>query len=399
MSQQPKVSVCLPVYNGDKFLAEAIESVLGQSFTDFELLIIDDCSTDNSKAIIKRFTEQDRRIRYVKNLNNLGLFSNYNACIKLSSGRFIKPFAQDDVLNPNILENMVDVLENMPDIALVSCARGWISAAGEVVEATNENALMTLKPFRQNKRVPAQEAILDSFQRLVNWLGEPCTVMFRSEHQDIGFDVRYKQIGDLEYWYRILKHGDYYFLSEELCKFRKHLGSTTNRNGRSLPALLDWFVLGSDYRHLIPKLNETEYEFCRRLSQRLMKTISSRYESCTENRKVNLSKVAQHIAGTDSLLSCFASEPGSTRDSTVEHKVFSICALTEGANFLNETRFTRGLIELQQTQIAALQTELEEVTAALNAETNELRVALSAMGNSASWRVTAPLRSVSKILK
>jgi glycosyltransferase involved in cell wall biosynthesis len=399
MAQVPTVSVCLPVYNGQRFLSIAIESVLAQSYKDFELLIIDDCSTDSSPQIVAEYAATDHRIRSLKNPENLGLFNNYNECIRRASGRYIKLFAQDDVFHPNILERMVQVLDSRPNVALVSCAKGWISETGEVIEATNENALRTLKPFDEDICKPALEAMLDSFQRFVNWLGEPCTVMFRQEHKDTGFDVRFKQIGDLEYSYRLLQHGDYYFLSDELCKFRKHPGSTTNSNGRSLSALLDWFVLGSKYRYLINELNETEDEFCQRLTRRLVKTISTRFAAYTEDRKIDPEKVLEQLTTYSSVLSCFATAPGTVRDEESEYKVFAICALKEGANLVNEVRYAQNQVEFQEGQIADLRAEMKDVREALEAEVAELRAALSELGNSVSWKVTAPLRTFKNMLR
>jgi glycosyltransferase involved in cell wall biosynthesis len=401
MSQAPAVSVCLPVYNGERYLKVAIDSVLSQTFKDFELLIIDDCSTDDSPNIIADYQSRDGRIKVVKNSHNLGLFNNYNECIKQACGRFIKLFAQDDVFHPTILERMVEVLATRDNVALVTCAKGWISETGEVVvvEAANENALRTLRPFTEDTCKPAHEAILDSFYRFVNWLGEPCTVMFRQEHKGSGFDTRFKQIGDLEYSYRLLQHGDYYFLSDTLCQFRKHDASTTNRNGRSLSALLDWFVLGSKYKHLIAELNETETEFCERLTRRLVKTIATRFAAYTENTKIDPTKVLEQLTDYETVLSCFATAAGTKRNEEEEYKMLAVCALKEGANLANEVRYAQNRAEFQEQQLADLRSELEEVRAALLNEVSELRQALSQVGTSLSWKITAPLRTFKGIMR
>jgi len=396
MQKPPKVSVCLPVYNGERFLAEAIQSVLKQSFKDFELLIIDDCSHDRSQEIIKDFAASDKRIRFLQNSKNLGLFNNYNECLKMADGQYIKLFAQDDVFHHNIIEEMVNVMENNPQVALVSCTKGWISETDEKLEPTNAAELGILKPFDKDTYKSANEMVLDSFQRFINCLGEPCTVMFRSIHKDSGFDTRFKQIGDLEYWYRILQHGDYYFLSAELCKFRKHQDSATNRNSRSLSALLDWFVLGSKHRHLIAQLNETEAEFCARLTRRLIKTISTRFAAYTENTKIDPGKVLEQLTSFTDVLSCFS--PTANRCEADEYKVFAICALKEGANLLNEVRLVQNQVEFKESQIDDLKSELKEVKSALQNEIAELKAALFEMGNSASWKATAPLRTVKKLL-
>ena len=97
----PTVSICLPVYNGERFLREAIESVLAQTYEDYELLISDDLSQDSSLEIAHSYAKRDTRIIVSSNPKNLGLFANYNACQKLASGKYIKPFAQDDSTCPS----------------------------------------------------------------------------------------------------------------------------------------------------------------------------------------------------------------------------------------------------------------------------------------------------------
>src|SRR5690349_18729732 len=96
----PLVSVCLPVYNGEQYLRESIDSVLGQTYADFEILISDDGSTDSSAEICAQYADRDRRVRFWRNEANRGLFANYNICMNRARGEFIKPFAQDDVLHP-----------------------------------------------------------------------------------------------------------------------------------------------------------------------------------------------------------------------------------------------------------------------------------------------------------
>src|ERR1700676_4691905 len=100
MVEQPLVSVCLPIYNGTNYMEQALESVLAQTFKNFEFLITDDCSTDGTSEVIERFARLDKRIKYLKNERQLGLFGNYNACMAQATGRYIKLLGHDDVLKP-----------------------------------------------------------------------------------------------------------------------------------------------------------------------------------------------------------------------------------------------------------------------------------------------------------
>ncbi len=397
-SDYPKISVCLPVFNGDKYLEQAIESVLAQTFENFELLIADDCSTDQSRTIIARYARLDKRIKTWANSNNLGLFQNYNECMQRATGTFIKPFAQDDLFSNTLLERMLQVLEEDPSIALISCAKQWIGADNQVIEAQNESERKALSAFDQDTLLKGTDAILESLDKFINWLGEPCSVMFRREHIGLGFDTRFKQIGDLEYSYRLLQNGDYYFLSDRLCSFRKHLDSTTNKNNRSLAALLDWFVLGSEYKRYIEKLGESEIQFAQRLTRRLIKTISTRFTAQTQNQKIDTGFVLKQLTDFPSPLSCFVAGSDKGRNEEDEYKVFAVLALKEGATLLNEVRHAQNVVALQTGQITDLKNELEDVRAALDQEVKELRDALSQVGNSVSWKVTAPLRGVKKLL-
>ncbi len=101
----PKVSVCIDSFNYGRFLPEAIESVLGQSFQDFEVIISDDCSTDDSFAIAQRYAERDDRIRAMQNAHNLGMVKNRNAGLALARGEYVKTLHADDFLcSPEALE-------------------------------------------------------------------------------------------------------------------------------------------------------------------------------------------------------------------------------------------------------------------------------------------------------
>jgi len=396
-SQAPAISVCLPVFNGEKYLAAAIQSVLDQSFENFELLIADDCSSDSSAEIIAHYASTDRRIKSWKNENNMGLFANYNECIRRSRGAYIKPFAQDDVFYPTVLQRMSAVLEEKPTVTLVACAKHWVDDSGEPVEGLDERIIKSLMPLHEDTYIKGDEVVLDSLSRFLNWLGEPSTVMFRKAQAGYGFDVNFKQIGDLEYWYRLLQKGDYFFIGDILCNFRKHLDSTTNKNSRSLAALLDWFVLGSKHRHYIEQMGESEDDFCQRLTRRLIKTVATRFDNPNDPKKIDRSLVFTQLTGFRSALAGFVSEPDCARLEEKEYQVFSVCALKEGAELHKEVQYAQNQIEFQETQLADLKTELEDVRAALQNENEELRTTLSELGNSLSWRITTPLRKIKKL--
>ncbi|HIA51224.1 MAG TPA: glycosyltransferase [Candidatus Melainabacteria bacterium] len=253
------ISVCLPVFNGEKFLPEAIESVLAQTYSNFELLISDDCSTDSSAAIIARYAEQDKRIRFWKNEKRLGLFHNYNQCIANCQGEYIKPFAQDDLWQPNMLIECARVLSAHPDVALVSTRRSIIGGDGK--ELSGEQLISPADLFPGQVVIPRTEVVARSLFPLENFIGEPCTVMFRSEHSSYGFSTDLRQLGDLEYWLRLLRNGDYVFINEPLASFRKHKDGASASNGLQLWHASDIIHMSYSVEGEIEDTGKTRYDF------------------------------------------------------------------------------------------------------------------------------------------
>lgn len=114
-ANSPKVTVGLPVYNGEKFVGEAIESVLAQTFADFELIISDNASTDRTAEICREYAERDERIRYHRNDVNVGLARNYSGIVPMARGDYFRWHAADDLVAPTFLERCVEVLDNCPE--------------------------------------------------------------------------------------------------------------------------------------------------------------------------------------------------------------------------------------------------------------------------------------------
>ncbi|MEZ4592547.1 MAG: glycosyltransferase family 2 protein [Chloroflexota bacterium] len=128
-TEQPLVSIGLAVYNGEEYLEEALNSLLGQTFTDFEIIISDNASTDHTAEICLRYAEQDARIRYHRNATNIGGANNENQTFRMSRGKYFRWAADDDICAPTLIEECVTVLEENPDIVL--CFPKTIKIDGE----------------------------------------------------------------------------------------------------------------------------------------------------------------------------------------------------------------------------------------------------------------------------
>ncbi len=217
---KPIVSICIPSYEGAEFIGSAIESVLIQTFNDFELIIIDDNSTDGTEALVGKYN--DPRIRFLRNEHNLGPEGNWNRCLTEACGRYFKLLPQDDLLEPNCLEQQVAVLEADVEerIALVFCARSIIDSNGRAIMTRNY-------PQCRGGRISSHSAIRTSLRRGTNLIGEPGGVLFRKSLADDigGFDASIGYVTDLDYWFRLLMRGEAYYLPERLVSFRVSNGS------------------------------------------------------------------------------------------------------------------------------------------------------------------------------
>ena len=129
----PRVSIGMPVYNGEPFIREALDSILAQTYEDFELIISDNASTDSTEMICRAYAAQDSRIRYLRNPSNVGAAKNYNAVFQISTGEYFKWAAHDDICLPTFLERCVEVLDREPSVVVCSPKGLIIDAEGNPI--------------------------------------------------------------------------------------------------------------------------------------------------------------------------------------------------------------------------------------------------------------------------
>jgi glycosyltransferase involved in cell wall biosynthesis len=232
----PKVSILVPVYNGEAYLAECLDSVLAQDFPDFEILISDDGSRDRSPQIIADYANRDKRVHWWRNRQNLGIGGNWNACLRAANGSLIKFMLQDDkFLHSSALGRMVRMLEDHPGVSLVVTASNLIDPRSQCIEYRNN--------FRATGIHEGKTVIVRCWERNANLVGEPSLALFRKAQAERGFDEKMVQLLDLEMWFYLLEQGDLGYIAEPLCAFRRHPAQQTQVNARTGAAADEQMVL------------------------------------------------------------------------------------------------------------------------------------------------------------
>ncbi|HYC29626.1 MAG TPA: glycosyltransferase [Chitinophagaceae bacterium] len=190
------LTVLMPVYNAEKFLQEAIDSILAQTFTRFEFLIIDDASTDSSPAIIQSYT--DARIRYIRNERNLGISATLNRGIELSNTEWIARMDADDISYPERLEKQFAFCEQHPDCTLLSCWTRVITEDKQVIRTEKYNS----RYYYYNLTFEC-------------WVYHP-TILFRKNA--VNYTVPYAE--DFELLWQLMRKYKIYNLPEVLLDYR-----------------------------------------------------------------------------------------------------------------------------------------------------------------------------------
>jgi len=254
------VSICLPTCNGREFVEQAINSVLQQTYQQYELLICDDCSDDGTYEIVQQISQDNNKIICWRNSERAGLFANYNNCLARASGTVIKPFAQDDLLADTALARMVSVFQRESGVVLV-CAdkaqqNSYAAAARDKIE----------EPLASG-RIKGGDAILGCLRSYRNLIGEPVSVLFDARYKDLGFDTNYHSLGDLDYWLRLLEKGDLFHIAEPLVFFREHQSSATSTLLKNMDWVLDFYRLSKQYERYLKELALSREEYCMRFTE------------------------------------------------------------------------------------------------------------------------------------
>lgn len=209
VESKPRVSVVMPVYNEERYLALALDSILCQTFEDFELIVIDDASTDGTASILAEYQARDPRIRVLTNAENRGVAANLNVGLRLARGELIARMDGDDICLPERLRAQVEFLDAHPDHVLVGAACRTIDAEGRVrktdIEATETWEFSWISLFRP----PLVHA----------------SAMFRAwlvREKGLYYNEQYRAAEDFDFWIRMLDYGKAASVARPLIFHRKH---------------------------------------------------------------------------------------------------------------------------------------------------------------------------------
>ena len=227
MTAGPHVSVCIPVYRGEKFLAETMRSVLNQTYDDYELIVLDNASPDATSEIAHSF--HDSRVHVVTNQTALEQPDNWRRAVELCRAPLVKLVCADDLLHPRCLEVQVPVLEADPGLAVVAARRNMVDESSRL-----------LVPSRGLKGILGRRSGVQVARKVMrngaNPIGEPGGVLFRrADYLAVGGWRPSRRFAmDLDLWLRLLQRGDFFGLSETLAAFRIGAGSLSAENEASI---------------------------------------------------------------------------------------------------------------------------------------------------------------------
>jgi len=231
----PILSIIIPAYNAGEYLEETIRAVLAEDFQDWELIVINNASTDNTASILVKIREElkDTRIRILTNAATLPACENWNLAIRQAKGEFMKVICADDRPAEGSLQRQVEGLRQNPNVVLATGARVIINAKGKKLFTTNR---LGKKGVSKGRDVIRRCALAGT-----NIIGDPVHVMWRGAAMErVGsFDPSIRYATDLDYWLKLLSVGDLYYDPTPAGYYRIHGGADSSGQWK---ATTDWVL-------------------------------------------------------------------------------------------------------------------------------------------------------------
>jgi len=232
-NDKPIVSIGLPVFNGEKYLKEAVDSILAQTFKDFEVVIFDNASTDQTERICREYASKDSRVRYFRNSKNIGAPDNFNRTFEFSKGKYFKWATCDDVYSPEYLMKCLSVLEKNPSIILCHSKSGCIDENGKVIGNYDRSTTYLANSLKPHERFSV-------FLRIINPVWDLCGLILHETLAKTPLQRRYigsdrNLLVEISLMGRIYEVPEYLFFGREhpLRYTGKFHGKTTKVNRNS----------------------------------------------------------------------------------------------------------------------------------------------------------------------
>jgi glycosyltransferase involved in cell wall biosynthesis len=236
MSRTPLVSVCVPTYNYARFLRNCLDSVLGQTLTDWQLIVCDDCSSDDTVAILEEYAKADSRITFQRNERRLGMNGNIKKAAESGNGKYLKMLCSDDWLEPRALEILCKFMEENPAVVLATPAEIACNAVGEPTH------LQFL--FGKPLSIIPGEAMLDRMARGEGFGGHSSFLIRSAAYRTIGgYDDSLLYASDYDLAARLCRTGDYLHVDTPLLYARNQPESSSSVNPQKLFDVMDWFQI------------------------------------------------------------------------------------------------------------------------------------------------------------
>jgi glycosyltransferase involved in cell wall biosynthesis len=274
----PLVSVGMASYNHEKFISEAIESVLGQDFDDLELIIVDDASTDSSRQIIQKYAAKDSRVSVILHEANCGIAKTANDCIAAAKGKFLASIASDDVWMKDKLSKQLAVLESNKDLVV------W--SEGEIIDEGGQPVGLS---FSEGVKGVSREKSGDIFLELVRGGGHifgSTLLLKRANLGGILFDERLVYANDWKFYLDLAAKYEFYYVQEPLAQYRIHANNTWGVNPEGQKRGLDYQdqILVREY-----VLNQYPHRMSVEAKALQLEQLGSLYYALGQNRKALIS--------------------------------------------------------------------------------------------------------------
>ena len=218
MAKKPLVSIVIPAYNSERYIGRTVTFALATDYPNLEVVVVDDCSTDNTLKVLELF--HDKRLRVIRNEKNLGMTGNWNKCVRSARGEYVKLIPADDLVYPDCIKKSLPLLLRHPDIKLVVTGTDLINEKDETI---GKYLHWPVRGVFDGRKLAKPSMIFNNFY------GNPVCALFRkSDFEDVGgFDECFPYILDFDLWLALSSLGRVAVIKERLNAFRVRTDSNS----------------------------------------------------------------------------------------------------------------------------------------------------------------------------